>query len=87
MTTHAKHPHKASHPTNQSEMDMPTQSQTEPGAPLSSEATASVSTQSNQCPASGGATSTRQMSSTVTMVLTDYQYWHFQNGHHPGSVA
>jgi hypothetical protein len=84
MTTHAKHPHKASHPTNQSEMDMPTQSQTEPGAPLSSEVAAS---QSNVCPPSGGSTSTRQMSSTVTMVLTDYQYWHFQNGHHPGSVA
>ena len=84
MTTHAKHPHKASHPTNQSEMDMPTQSQTESGAPLSSEVAAS---QSNVCPAPGGATSTRQMSSTVTMVLTDYQYWHFQNGHHPGAVA
>jgi hypothetical protein len=68
-------------------MDTLTQSPPDAGAPLSSESTASVSTQSNQCPASGGATSTRQMSSTVTMVLTDYQYWHFQNGHHPGSVA
>jgi hypothetical protein len=68
-------------------MDTLTQSPPDSGAPLSSESAASVSTQSNQCPASGGATSNRQMSSTVTAVLTDYQYWHFQNGHHPGSVA
>jgi hypothetical protein len=80
MTTNAKHPRKANNPA---QPELSAADSTSPTA----EATASVTTQSNQCPASGGATSTRQMSSTVTMVLTDYQYWHFQNGHHPGSVA
>lgn len=40
------------------------------------------------CPAAGGATSTYTMNSTVTMVLTAYQYWHMKiMGHHPGSVT
>jgi hypothetical protein len=39
------------------------------------------------CPPTGGATSSRQMSSTITAPLTDYQYWFFKMHGHPTKVS
>jgi hypothetical protein len=66
-------------------MNEPTE--TEPTAEPTSESPPAPSLTHAPCPPTGGATSTRQMTSTITAVLTDYQYWHFKLHGHGTTLA
>jgi hypothetical protein len=75
MTT-AKHPHSHAHAAHETQAEL---------APPDQPAGAGVVTpyDPGPCPPQGGSTSVRQMNSTTTATMTDYQYWHFkQHGHY-----
>jgi len=74
QSTHATHAHAA-------------EEQAPAASPPVTDASATVAS-AFPCPPTGGATSTRNLSSTVTMVMTDYQYWHLKmHGNDPHGVA
>jgi hypothetical protein len=83
--SNAKHKNAEHHSAHHA---APQQEPSEETAPESAAAAAATSQHGIPCPPPGGATSVRPMSSTVTAVLTDYQYWNMvMHGHHPGSIA
>jgi hypothetical protein len=47
-------------------------------ATKAAETTEEIAQLGQPCPPPGGSATIRQMSSTVTLSMTDYQYWHMK---------